>query len=227
LLIATAGWWVYSRISGVSHSGFDPSPIRKSLSEGLQQLGPVLHDAVGHFGARSIALQSAVVWIWWVLVLLLIAAALWLGRWRERAVVATSTLVALAFPVVSYAWFYRHSGFGMQGRQVLPVLVVIPLAAGEVIRRGYDRLPRRAALLFLSPAIAVIAGIQGYVWWFAASTAGDGGAWGPPGGWLLWAAVAMLGVAGIVTLAGDQAFERVGGRVALGTQRRVRLTRSS
>ncbi len=44
-------------------------------------------------------------------------------------------VLALAFPVLFYAWVDRFTGFGLQGREVLPALMLIPLVAGEIISR--------------------------------------------------------------------------------------------
>ena len=202
LAISLIAWFVYSRVSGASHSHFGFTPIRHSLRVGLDQLPAVLRDAVGNFGSLTIGLPSAARWIWWLLVLALVGGALWLGSRRERVLMAVVTVLALAFPVLSYAWVYRYSGFGMQGRQVLPVLILIPLLAGELVCRHRERLASVRSRRLLVAAIAGIALFQVYAWWYdAADTAGAHGAlrfyaharWNPPLGWLPWIAVVILG----------------------------------
>jgi Predicted membrane protein (DUF2142) len=205
LLVAMLAWLIYGRASGASHSPFDVFPFWDSLKQGLGQLGPVLHDAVGHFGQLSIALPSTAVWVWWLFELALVLGALWLGDRRERVIVTVVTLVALAFPVLSYAWIYRNSGFGMQGRQVLPALILIPLVSGEVIRRRAYRLRGPVPARVPAITIALIAGFQAYAWGFDASATSNHGAWTPPLGWLPWAVLIAIAVGALVLLAADQA----------------------
>ena len=74
----------------------------------------------------------------------LLIAAISLGDLRERRLVVTvCALLGLAFPVLFYAWVDRFTGFGLQGREVLPVLMLIPLVAGEVVNRHSPRFERR------------------------------------------------------------------------------------
>ena len=60
----------------------------------------------------------------------LLIGAISLGNLRERRLVVTVALLGLAFPVLFYAWVDRFTGFGLQGREVLPVLMLIPLVGG-------------------------------------------------------------------------------------------------
>jgi hypothetical protein len=206
LLVALALWLAYSRASGVGHSTFDIHPVRSALSDGVSQLSRVLRDAIGNFGGESIALPAIVAWLWWVAVAALVAAAVWVGSARQRVVVLGTTAVALAFPVLSYAWIYRHSGFGMQGRQVLPVLLLVPLIAGEVIwrriARGGPSLVAGRSGVLLGLIGAAVGLFQLYAFWFNARTnAGPSGtvrffatgAWAPPLGWIPWLAAGVLG----------------------------------
>ena len=141
----------------------------------------------------------------------LIAAAMWLGSRRERWLVAIVTLLGLAFPVLFYAWVDRITGFGLQGREVLPVLMVIPLVAGEVVYRHRDRIaPLPSARLALVGVVAFVAAFQGYAWWYDAShvTNAPGSIdffrhvdWIAPMGWQFWIAVAALGTAALLVFA--------------------------
>jgi hypothetical protein len=134
-----------------------------------------------------------------------VAGALWRATVRERVVLTLTVVLALAFPVLFYAWVYRFSGFGLQGRYTLPVLTLIPMLAGELLHRhAADRAVRGHAArwaLTVSGVVVVIAGVQAYAWWHdLRRTAQASGlftahaGWGPPGGWWLWIVVAALGV---------------------------------
>jgi hypothetical protein len=160
----------YGFAAGVSHASFGVSPIRHSLHAGLSQLAPVLRDTVGTFESLTVHLPAAAYWIWWLLVLGAVAAALWLGTPRQRWVLISVVLIALAFPVLFYAWIYRFSGFGLQGRYVLPVIVLVPLLAGEILHQRLGTLaPSRFPNLLLGAAAALFAGFHAYAWWFNAS----------------------------------------------------------
>lgn len=216
LLTAVALWLVYSRVSGVGHTEFGIQPIRASLRAGLAQLGRVLTDAVGNFGSLTIHLPAGARSLWWLFAIGLVLGALWLGTGRQRAVVAATTLTALAFPVLAYAWVYRHSGFGMQGRQVLAALMLIPLVSGEVIWRQRGRLTRRALADRVPAGLGtVLALLQLHAFWFnaRANAAPSGairffsaGAWSPPLGWTPWLLTAVLGAGAIAaaTIAGSR-----------------------
>jgi hypothetical protein len=206
LVAAMVLWLVYSSVSGEGHSTIDIHPIRAALHDGVSQMSRVLGDAVGNFGGESIMLPAAVIWLWWLGVAGLVVGAVWYGSARERVATVATAVIALAFPVVTYAWVYRQSGFGMQGRQVLPALLLIPLVAGEVIWRHVARAPagraRRRGRMLLA-AIGAGAGVfQLYAFWFNARTnAAPGGAvrffsagaWAPPLGWIPWLAAGVLG----------------------------------
>ena len=106
------------------------------LNDSLNQLKPSLQGAVGDFGALTVPLPSAMITGWWVAVVLLFAGGLWLGSLRERVVLVLTALIGLAFPVVFFAFSYRFSGYGVQGRYILPILAVTPMIAGDVIDAG-------------------------------------------------------------------------------------------
>jgi hypothetical protein len=214
LVAAGVAWLVYSRVSNISHTPIGVSPLWPGLDKGLAQLGPVLRDSVGTFGALTVHLPWWAHWAWWLAVLTLLGVAVLLGEVRERVVLALTVLVALVFPVLAYAWVQRHSGFGMQGRHVLPILMLIPLAGGEVVNRHRVRFAaKRPAQVALAGAIAGAAFIQGYGWWLSARSASGApttirfwshAIWSPPAGWTPWLLAAGLGTALLIGLAGAE-----------------------
>lgn len=216
LVIAVA----YTHLAGFSSEvGF--SPFWHSLWEGLVGLPLILRSAVGYFGPLSVLLPLGAVSLWWLLVIASVLAAVWLGTTRERIVVITVVLLSLAFPVLFYAWSDRLSGFGLQAREILPELMLIPLVSGEVVARHRRRLgATRAAGFVLAAALAVVAGVQTYAWWRSASAAaGAAGrfafwahpAFSPPAGWVPWISGACLGGLSLLAYA---ATAGVGGSIA-------------
>jgi Predicted membrane protein (DUF2142) len=213
LLMAALLTLVYTRIAGFAPS-FGVSPILANLHHGVDQLPRVVHDAVGDFGKLTVPLPSGADWIWWLLVLGLAAAAIRIGNGRERLAIVAVVAIAFALPVLFYAWVYRFSGFGLQGRDVLPPLLLIPLVAGEVISRHVSAgAPRQSAQLALAGALALIAVFHVYAWWYNGRTVSSPtgfylhAPWTPPLGWLPWAVIAAIGTA---TLFGFAVFEGAG-----------------
>jgi hypothetical protein len=211
--LALCAYLVYGFASGVSHSSFGIRPFFPSLQAGFHQLDPVLHDSVGTFGTLSIRLPTAVYWIWWLLVLLLVAVAAAVGRARERVLLGTTCVAVVALPVLFYAWAYRFTGFGLQGRYMLPAVLLIPLLAGEIASRHAGRLTQaRLGAPVLTGALAVLALLQGYAWWFAArDAAGTQGTvnlfahatWKPPLGWVPWIVLAGVGCVALLVFAAE------------------------
>ncbi len=213
LVTAVMIYLCYGLAFGVSHLTVGVSPILQSLHAGLSQLVPVLRDSVGTFGGLTVHLPPAADWIWWLLVASMVIGALWLGSSRDRWLLAVVVVVTLAFPVLFYAWVYRFTGFGLQGRYVLPAMVLIPLVAGEVIhkRREHTTLAsHRLPPLIPGCVAALVAAFQAYVWWFNARAAAGApdtirfyvhATWSPPLGWLPWIAVAAIGSTSLLTFA--------------------------
>ncbi len=173
------------------------------LHAAINQLRPVFDEAVGTFGSLTVALPAVARYVWWVLVVGLALAALVRGAPRERVVLIGTAALAVLFPVLFDALVYRHTGFGLQARYVLPVLMMGPLVAGEIIR---ERAPRtvlgRGPGLFLAAGVTVVALLQLVAWWVnAAAAAGRSrtsffphdAVWSPPLGWGPWLALAVIG----------------------------------
>jgi hypothetical protein len=215
LLVAGLISLIYSRIAGF-HPTVGISPILSSLHQGIEQLPYILRDAVGDFGSLTVLLPLGADFVWWLLVLGLTAAAIWMGDGPNRLVMVATVLVALAFPVLFYAWVDRFTGFGLQGREVLPVLLLIPLVAGELVyRRTASVAHRQSAQLALGISMAVAAGFQAYAWWYNGRTVTTSSGfyahatWTPALGWLPWAVLAALGTASLFAFAVSEGVETV------------------
>jgi hypothetical protein len=96
-----------------------------------------------------------------------------------------------------------------QGGYVLPVLMIVPLLSGEIIRHHRDTLTRRRVGRFLPAAAGAFFAIaQAYAWQYnAARSSGSPStiqfwqhaAFAPPGGWWPW--IALTALATLATLA--------------------------
>jgi hypothetical protein len=106
-------------------------------------------------------------------------------------------------PMVLWVVAIRHTGFGLQGRHVLPILVTLPLLAGELVREGRARLSPRA-LRALAVGVPVVAAFVQLGAWFRNAQRSAFGLdqpllawrvpeWEPPLGWSPWFLVAAAG----------------------------------
>jgi hypothetical protein len=151
-------------------------------------------DLVGKFGYLEIHVPLWTALLWLALLVALVVPAFRAGRRRVGAAVLT----AILFPPLFWLVQYRHTGFDLQGRQMLPLLVALPILCGSLVR---DQ--RR----LLKVALPLTGAIQFIAWYVNArrSAVGTGGPlfflgeakWSPAGGWLPWLVLAALGSAAL------------------------------
>lgn len=184
------------------HPSVDLSRVAANLPAALGITKDILRQQVGVFGWLDTVMPSEAYWIWGAMFFVLLALAFLAGSWRQRAVLAASTLGAVMLPV-GVDLVQREVGFGAQGRHVLPMTVVVPLLAGEILTRNAHRLGwlRRLfpAVWFTAAAGAVylvawyingkrhMVGLDGPDWFWEGITSS------PPLGWVTWAVVALAG----------------------------------
>ena len=191
------------------HLGIKPLPDSLlAIPRGSKRIVPEL---IGNFGVLDTRLPTLAWLTGYVLIGVLFLLALRFGSTRERRVVAGATLVAVLLPGIEQWLLYRHTGFWIQGRYFLPILLAAPLLYGEIVLRRAEGLApdwrRRLPPLFLAVAAALqlagwwvnsrryAVGTDGPVWFFGQAE------WSPPGGWTLWAAVAVAGAAALALAA--------------------------
>jgi hypothetical protein len=166
---------------------------------------------VGVFGWASVPMPDYAYRVWWVAVLLLLLVAVAIGPWRARwglvVVLAGAVAVAIGLDVL----VLRQTRFPVYGRYLLPLAVLVPLAAGEVLTRRAARLPAvlvrsiPVALPLLVAAVQLVAlwadarrhavGVHGPVWFVGHAR------WSPPAGWTPWLVLACAGAACLVGVA--------------------------
>ncbi|SBW18717.1 hypothetical protein FDG2_0792 [Candidatus Protofrankia californiensis] len=176
-------------------------------------------QTIGVFGWQSVLLPTVLYWLWVVLAGGLFLAAFAVGRWHDRALLAGSLLVVVVLYELLAATVFIQNGFGMQGRYVLPALVMLPLLSVEVLA---ERLPARLSARAAAVAAGVIAvsGVGQFAAWITNShryAVGPDGplwflshpAWSPPGGWALWTVLACVPM--IITFAAARTVYRDAG----------------
>ena len=138
-------------------------PAWIALRQAARSYPEWLREAIGVFQYTDSSMPGAVYLLWSFLALAAIALALWLGTARERSALLLAILLALAVPLLLEAFALRPIGWVVQGRHVLPVAVIVPLVAGEIVGRHAHRLDRGlfaascAAVCFACPAVQMVA----------------------------------------------------------------------
>jgi hypothetical protein len=142
--------------------------------------------------------------VWTAMALMLLGAALLVGSRHDRSTLAAMVAAGLVLTVAVAALLMQPIGFLPQARQLLPVVVALPLVAGEVLFRQGPRFSslRLGNLVFF---FALLGGAVQALGWYANAhrqAVGVSGPWlflgqpqwSPPLGWWLWLlAVAVAG----------------------------------
>jgi len=209
---------------------FDLTPVRASLAEALAQLPRLQMEQIGVFNHLEFAMPWWTYDLWCALAVALVATALVVSTQRQRLLLLASIVAVLAVPVLLIAATMRHTGFGAQGRYVLPFSIVVPLLAGEILVRRYERLRALDAHRLFLPFAAAAGFVQFVAWWtnarrFAVGVGGpqwflSSAEWSPPWGWTLWLTLAAAG--GCLLLAAAL-MDEFSGRRESGTQEVERL----
>jgi hypothetical protein len=171
-----------------------------ALGTALRAAPSLLQQAVGVFGRSDVSLPLVAYAAWALPVLILVAGALLLGRWRDRLALSLAAAATIGVAVTAVALVLAPVGWDLQGRYLLPVLGAIPILAAFVLH-GARLHPRGDAFA----VGVVVAGVQLLAFWesarrYAVGRHGplsfiDAAQWSPPGGWTAWVVVAAVGVA--------------------------------
>src|SRR5207237_6249556 len=111
----------------------------------------------------DVTLPSAITVGWAALLALVAVGAFVVGRWRERLVLLLAVAAAAALGGALYELVLHPAALDVQGRYLLPVLVLVPLVSGFVLQRVR---PEPGADTFLVGLAA--AALQFTAFWFNA-----------------------------------------------------------
>ncbi|MCM3882257.1 DUF2142 domain-containing protein [Frankia sp. R82] len=184
-----------------------PRMHRAVAVEGLRQLDvdaqAWLRQWVGVFGWASLPMPEFAYRLWWAAVIVLVGLAFALGSARARLGLVAVLVGAAALAIGLDVLVLRQTRFPVYGRYLLPLAVLVPLTAGELVARRADRLPagvRRAVQITVPLVVTTVhlvalwadgrryaVGVDGPRWYL------DHAQWTPSGGWTLWAALAGAG----------------------------------
>lgn len=197
-------WTVTQQPEGVS----PPFGWGESFRRAFRELGSTTQQAVGNFGSLDTPLPDLVYVLWGAAAAALVGVAVWLGSARERlGLLASAVIVVVATVVISAV--QSRTGFGVQGRHVLPVLVLIPLLAGETVWRHRDALSLASVRFTTLAALTGFGLLQAFSWLVNARREGvgvdsswgslvSGAEWSPPLGWAFWIVVVAVSAASAI-----------------------------
>ena len=184
-----------------AHVPLDFSQLRAGLDAGVRVWWTALPELVGKFGYLDVKLPVAVPAVWLGLVGVVLAAAAAVCTPRQRVLLGVVVLAAIVGPVVFYAIVLRPTGYPLQGRHILPIVVAVPLLGGEMLLRYRARIDPRLLSRVTVVALVAVAIMQPLAWYVNAKRYAVGGsgpvwflgsaAWSPPGGWWPWLVVAV------------------------------------
>ena len=191
--------------------GLAARELGRWLLPSLGEVSKIWRQQIGVFGSLDAALPP-IAYRWWTLMLLLLLSfAFVAGSGRDRAALLVLAATGVGLTVVISALNRAQTGFGMQGRYVLPATVALPLLAAETLvrrRRDGGRLALGTLTTLLWVPVAATHGLSWYVnarrsavgddveWAFLAHSE-----WSPEVGWYPLLAVVTLAVALMATLA--------------------------
>lgn len=194
-----------------SRTPVDMSQLHAGLVAGAHEWWKALPNAVGTFGYVDVKLPLAATLMWFALVLALCEVAMWVSRRTESALLGCMLALALGGPAVFYAIVIRPTGFGLQGRHVLGLLVAVPLLAGEAVYRHRDHVRARLTRALSVGGAVIVALIQALAWYVNANRYAVGGkgptwflnraVWSPPLGWWPWLAGTIVATLCIIASA--------------------------
>jgi hypothetical protein len=131
-----------------------------------------------------------------------------LARRRERILLLSAAVACVVVPLVLHAVLKASAGITLQGRHILPLLVLVPLLAGEMILRGR---PAAALSRRLTWLVVPAAGVQVVAWYDNAHRAAVGqdgplaffahAQWRPPAGWYVWIVLVIIAAASLAATA--------------------------
>ncbi len=199
---------VWSLLAGAQTAG-GVLPWSELVAPTLYQ---ILHvwpaEQIGILRWPEVRLPDQLYLAWKLLFLVLGAAAMVLGTWRQRVapLILFVTYVACSVALIRAR---QAGGFDLAPRYVQPAFMALPLVWGEVILLNRHRLAaslRRTLVLVSVTVVALTHGaallFHGRRWsvgingpW---SYLLDGGQWAPPGGWLPWMTLAAARIAVLV-----------------------------
>jgi predicted membrane protein DUF2142 len=182
---------------------------RAVLDDAVREWWRASSELVGKFGYLEFRLPAVAYVAWFAAGFALIGVAIAVGRRRERAALAAAVVAALVVPMLLWLVAIRQTGFGLQGRYVLPALAAVPLLAGDVLRAHAAVLSYRVRRALVTGIPLTVGAVHVIAWYWNARRSATGldgplfflgdAAWEPPLGWLPWLILATASAGSAAT----------------------------
>lgn len=203
----------------------DPHPhlsmggIEAYVWSSFGEIRPLLAQDVAVFGVLDTEVSGWIVDTWEALVLVLLATAFVVGTRRQRWFLVGAVYgVVLATVVVDV--LQRQTGFFMQGRYTLALVLVVPLWAAEIVRSQMGRTAGRSLRAAAGCAIVVVGFLHVAAWYENAERYAVGAgnsftfplhsAWSPWGGW--WPSLTLAVVVAAAFVSAGRSFGALSSR---------------
>lgn len=210
--LVLSGLWQHRYEEGAP---FSIANGRAAVHDGTDQFARTAHELVFAPSYLEFALPSWGSLLWLALTVALVATALFAASaLRDRVVLVAAAIAVPLVPIALFVVTVRFTGYGIQGRYALPIVVAVPLLAGELVSENRERVgaPALRALVVAVPLGAAV--VQLLALWRNAQRSAFGlhgsllswgtPEWAPPIGWGLWFVVSAAGcalLAGVAFLA--------------------------
>jgi Predicted membrane protein (DUF2142) len=175
------------------HVSSAPDAVLDGLDEAIDMLPSLPRQAVGVFGGIDIYLPLGFYVIWWLMLVALLAVAFYAARTRDR-VLLTGLAIAIVVGTLLLSSVFSQTGLGLQARYVLPLAVLLPLWAGELLSRNREQLDRHTLTALIVAVTAGAAVVHAAAWFRNAGELSDAH-WDPPLGWPALAAIVLTALA--------------------------------
>jgi hypothetical protein len=156
--LTSIGWVVRSgslnSVAGVPVPGLS---LSGAVQGSLDRLGRRMHEVIGYFGYLEAPAPRTLLAIWSVLLLALLAGAMILGTWRQRATVAALIVAVFVFTIGAEAVSAARYGYIWQGRYTLAIAVGIPITCAWIL--GVRSNPGQRLTRWLCLGVGAIWGI--------------------------------------------------------------------
>jgi Predicted membrane protein (DUF2142) len=204
VVLVAAAFNVAWEASKQPHERAGRADIRAGIDDAWEARSSLGEQAVGVFGRALDVDMPTVLYLGWAALFLgVLGWAIRLGSRREGLVLA-GTMAVVLLSVFALSIGVRPTGFPAQARHLLPLAVLVPIGAGEVLRRHAAQVPPATARLALLGAVGLAAAVHLGAW-FVNARAWEG--WSPPLSWGVWAGALVFAAAAALgaTAAGGSA----------------------
>jgi hypothetical protein len=194
--------------------------VSETLGNLPESLGRSVHGSQQLVGVLGLSNNAMPGWLYVVagtVYLALLGGALWLATGRERWILVSTVVLALATSVLLDAATQLPYDYSFQARFALPITVFVPVLCGAVIgersrlRASMGEQARRREAVVLASISLLLFALLALGWWATSRHAAvgldgpwffvAGDLWAPPTGWAVPIALCAVGIGTLIVAA--------------------------